>query len=138
MNEKLKKLLRVKIDKGISQTEIAKVMGVSQATIYKMLETDTNHDLNTLNKAAAYFQIPLSEFLEDAESFGPGKKTKRLIVARETQTQYNYPIKDPRYSRARKILKKIFQSKDETLISAVMIMIENAYKSQEFEKVKRK
>ena len=138
MNEKLKKLLRVTIDKGISQTQIAKVMGVSQSTIYKMLETDTKHDLTTLNKAAVYFQMPLSEFLKDEEGFGLEKDTNPLIVARETQTQYNYPIKDPRYSRARKILKKLFQSKDETLISAVMIMLENAFQSQEFEKLKRK
>jgi transcriptional regulator with XRE-family HTH domain len=138
MNEKLKKLLKATIDKGISQTQIAKVMGVSQATIYKMLETDTKHDLTTLNKAAIYFQVPLSEFLEDEENSSPDEDTNRLIVAREAQTQYNTPIKDPRYSRARKILKKLFRSKDETLISAVMIMLENAYQSQEFEKLKRK
>ena len=138
MNEKLKKLLRVEIDKGISQTQIAKAMGVSQATIYKMLETDTKHDLTTLNKAAIYFQMPLSELLEDEEHFGLGEDTNRRIAARETQTQYNYPIKDPRYSRARKFLKKLFESKDEPLISAFMIMLENAYKSQELEKLKRK
>ena len=138
MNEKLKKLLRIKINKGISQTQIAKAMGISQATIFKMLETDTKHDLTTLNKAAIYFQMPLSELLEDEEHFGFGEGTNRLIVARETQTQYHYPIKDPRYSRARKFLKKLFESKDETLISAVTIMLENAYKSQELEKLKRK
>ena len=42
---------------GVTQVSLAKKIGVSQATIYKVLNTDTKHTVETIEKMTRYFGL---------------------------------------------------------------------------------
>ena len=50
---------------GINQTILAKRIGISQPTIYKILYTDTKQKYETRKKVADYFRIPVAQFYDD-------------------------------------------------------------------------
>ena len=49
----------------ITQVGLAQKIGISQATIHKILYTETKHTTDILHKVANYFKVPLSSFLDD-------------------------------------------------------------------------
>jgi transcriptional regulator with XRE-family HTH domain len=52
----------------LTQTRLAQKIGVSQATIHKILYTDTILTVATLAKLAKYFGVPITTFISDTEN----------------------------------------------------------------------
>ncbi|HEY6872272.1 MAG TPA: helix-turn-helix transcriptional regulator [Geobacteraceae bacterium] len=80
-----KEFIRKEIQAGKSQTEVAKKVGVSNATIYKILYMDTQLTMETIKKIARAYHKPFSFFVEEdgAEWIerGLSEKEKRFLAA---------------------------------------------------------
>lgn len=63
------KFIKEKVAEAGSQTTISRKTGVSQGTIAKICNGDTNPELGTINKVASAYGLPLSYFL--GENKGP-------------------------------------------------------------------
>lgn len=74
----MRHLIKKKLERA-TQTSLAREIGISQATIHKILYTDTIMTVPTLRKLARYFNVPLTSLLADT----PGG----TIIAEE-QTGY--------------------------------------------------
>jgi len=61
-----KDFIKKQVESGVTQTEIANRVGVSNATVYKMLYTNTTLTLATIRKIAKAYGKPLSFFLQDS------------------------------------------------------------------------
>ncbi len=58
-----KELIEKDLEKGSTQTGVAVKIGVSNATIYKILYTQTRPTVATLTKIARAYGVPVSSFL---------------------------------------------------------------------------
>ncbi len=58
-----KELIENDLEKGETQTGVAMKIGVSNATIYKILYTQTKPTVDTLRKIATAYGLPVSSFL---------------------------------------------------------------------------
>ncbi|OPY60059.1 MAG: LexA repressor [Syntrophorhabdaceae bacterium PtaU1.Bin034] len=68
--EVIRELLKKELEKGKRQIVLANEIGVSHATIYKLINTNTRPTTDTLAKIARYFKVSVSEFLEpDARGY---------------------------------------------------------------------
>lgn len=67
MNKMLRDIIKRELDKGRKQTELARSIGVSQSTIYKILRTNTTPDLETIKKVQKFSGLPMNLFIEDDE-----------------------------------------------------------------------
>ncbi len=63
MKERLRALIENELRTDITQDKLAQNIGVSQATIQKILFSETKHTLDILQKCANYFQVPVSDLL---------------------------------------------------------------------------
>lgn len=52
---------------NMTQTALAKKLHVSQATIYKILYSDTVLTVDTLQKISHYFSIPINKLIDDQD-----------------------------------------------------------------------
>ena len=70
-----------------TQTSLAREIGISQATIHKILYTDTIMTVPILRKLARYFKVPLTHLLDSvpAEETSGGKETKSVTLSREEE-----------------------------------------------------
>lgn len=59
----LKELIKEKLNSGMTQYELADLVGISQGSIQKYLSTNTVPTLETLKKFANAFNIPLNSFI---------------------------------------------------------------------------
>lgn len=80
-----KELIENDLAKGETQTGIASKIGVSNATIYKILYTQTKLTVATLKKIAKAYGVPLSSFLvaEEEENYAPlqlSEKERELVA----------------------------------------------------------
>jgi transcriptional regulator with XRE-family HTH domain len=83
-----KEFIKKQIEGGVSQTEVANKVGVSNATVYKMLYTKTTLTLETIKKIAKAYHKPIGFFIgeEDTqwsktEGRGLSKKEEQLLSA---------------------------------------------------------
>jgi transcriptional regulator with XRE-family HTH domain len=74
-----KELIEKDLAKGETQTGIAAKIGVSNATIYKILYTQTRLTVATLKKVARAYGVPLSSFLvaEEEEQYASLSLTEK-------------------------------------------------------------
>ncbi len=80
-----KELIENDLAKGETQTGIASKIGVSNATIYKILYTQTKLTVETLKKIAKAYGVPLSSFLvaeeeENYTSLSLSEKERELVA----------------------------------------------------------
>ena len=66
----LRNLISQKIASGMTQYELADLVGISQASVQKYLNTNTVPNLATLKKFASTFSIPLSDFIGEGHDLG--------------------------------------------------------------------
>lgn len=59
----VREFIKDRVAAGDKQVDIAKKCGISQATIYKVLYTETELTLPTIKKIAAGYKKPLSDFI---------------------------------------------------------------------------
>jgi transcriptional regulator with XRE-family HTH domain len=71
MGEIMRHLIEKELERT-SQSALARDIGISQATIHKILYTDTVMTVPTLKKLARYFKVPLTHFLENTPAEGAG------------------------------------------------------------------
>ena len=64
----MKKMIKDELNKGITQRDLAKRIGVSHGTIQKILFTDTKYTYETRKKVADYFRVPVAHFYDAPES----------------------------------------------------------------------
>lgn len=74
-----KELIEKDLKKGDTQTGVAMKIGVSNATIYKILYTQTRPTVATLKKIAKAYGVPVSSFLvaEGEEHYSSSPLTDR-------------------------------------------------------------
>jgi transcriptional regulator with XRE-family HTH domain len=74
-----KELIENDLKKGETQTGVAMKIGVSNATIYKILYTQTRPTVATLKKIAKAYGVPVSSFLvaEGEEHYGSSPLTDK-------------------------------------------------------------
>ena len=80
---KLRIFVQKMLTEGMSQSEIARRAHVSQATINKILHTDTKPTVETLKKFSSAFNLPLSEFIVSEDEPIWEKKRRQLSVKEE-------------------------------------------------------
>lgn len=70
-----------------TQTALAREIGISQATIHKILYTDTVMTVPILRRIARYFKVPLTHLLDSvpAGETSSGKETKSVTLSREEE-----------------------------------------------------
>ena len=70
-----------------TQTSLAREIGISQATIHKILYTDTVMTVPILRKLAQYFKVPLTHLLDSvpAEETSGAKETKSVTLSKEEE-----------------------------------------------------
>lgn len=84
-----KELIEEDLKKGKTQTEIANKIGVSNATVYKILYTHTKQTVATLTKIAKAYGKPIASFIaEETLQYGAAQsgetlteKERRLVAA---------------------------------------------------------
>jgi transcriptional regulator with XRE-family HTH domain len=74
VREDMKNLIEKELQR-FSQTRLAGKIGISQATIHKILYTDTILTVPTLEKLARYFRVPVSNLLDPGEKLSPEFET---------------------------------------------------------------
>lgn len=88
MKDVLRSRINEKLQGDISQDALAEAIGISQATIHKILYTETKHTFDVLQRCADYFQVPISQFY-DGESGATGQRTdtalRDIAAARDQQ-----------------------------------------------------
>ena len=57
-----------------TQTSLAREIGISQATIHKILYTDTIMTVPILRKLARYFKVPLTHLLDSVPAGGDERR----------------------------------------------------------------
>jgi transcriptional regulator with XRE-family HTH domain len=62
------KLLKLRIDHKLSQTELAEIVGVSQNAYCKWEADKSKPQIENLFKISQYYQVDMKEFLDDAGS----------------------------------------------------------------------
>lgn len=70
MKDVLRRRINEKLQGDISQDALAEAIGISQATIHKILYTETKHTFDVLQRCADYFQVPISQFYEGESATG--------------------------------------------------------------------
>lgn len=78
----MRELVEAELAKGVSQLELARRMNVSQATIHKILYTETKNTVDILFKIAKYFHVPVASLLDPAQS-GQVPETTAHPICRE-------------------------------------------------------
>ena len=70
-----------------TQTFLAREIGISQATIHKILYTDTVMTVPILRKLAQYFKVPLLHLLDDipVEETDGEEETRYVTLSREEE-----------------------------------------------------
>jgi transcriptional regulator with XRE-family HTH domain len=115
---KLRELLRKKLGSGISQTDLGKEIGVSQGTIFKTLNTETEHTVKTLEKYSAYFGY---DFLSEQPTLND---TENNLSYLDRARWLRLAERDPRVRWVMEQNLKIFEGDNEKLKSAIVAGLE--------------
>lgn len=74
---RLKGLLLQELEK-YSKRELAKRMGIPLSSLVNYIDTDTEPRASSLKKIAAYFNVPVSYFVEEEAGPAEGKRLEEL------------------------------------------------------------
>lgn len=95
-----KEFIKAEVEKGISQTEIANKVGVSNATVYKMLYTNTTLTLATLKKIANAYGKPISFFITEEETAWERSPTVQITPKEKRLLELFRSLNERRQDRA--------------------------------------
>lgn len=95
-----KEFIKNEVDRGISQTEIANKVGVSNATVYKMLYTNTTLTLATIKKIAKAYGKPLSFFIAEEGPVWENGTTEKMSPKEKKLLQLFRSLNERRQDRA--------------------------------------
>lgn len=91
----MRELVKNLLDSGKSQTEVAREAKVSQATIHKILYTDTNHSVDLLRKFSHTYGVPLEDLIAEKQDVYHASKIPVTLTEEENRLISLFKRLDP-------------------------------------------